>query len=579
VVNPTVGQVRQWRPEALRDVADAWDTAAGQVQAEADELSSALRRNRDGWTGATATTAWDRLDAGAIALTAMARGFVAAAAAARDGATRIAAARDQVLAAVADAESGHLAVADDGTVSAADGAVAPLLRLTSGGDDGVAGLMLATRATELGRRIRSCLDALGVVDAETAAAIDVALTVREPEPTATRPAGTAPLPDAEVVAGWPNMSQDRIAGQLAAMTPVQRQHLIDTAPAQVGNTDGVPWDMRVAANRINIADAILAERRTVDRPDEDKIRTVVTAGLDPASAERMWVTVHADPTLRAAAIATYDADARRKIAFYQGLLAELPDPVDPKSGNQPRQILAFDPARASLVELTGDLHTATSVGVLVPGLNTSILDSADKTDTARRFVGAGGGRVAMITYLGGPFPTGDLATGLFHAAEPRYALDMAPRLVAFSEDVDRTVDATGRRIAVTYVGHSYGGSILGTAESLGLTADRTIYVEAAGAGVGVHDSGDWHNRNPDVLRFSMTAPGDPIAAVQGFPAGPHGADPDELPGVIRLDTGRRLDGTPMFGLAAHTDVLTEPSDAWHNILGVITGDRGLIHVR
>ncbi|CAN5579914.1 hypothetical protein BH09ACT8_BH09ACT8_27290 [soil metagenome] len=346
--------------------------------------------------------------------------------------------------------------------------------------------------------------------------------------------------------------------------------------------------MRIAANRINIADAILDERRTIDRTDEDKIRRVVglrvkEQSLDPASAERMWVATYADPKLRAAAIAVHDADARRRIAFYQGLLAEVPDPT--RRGRQPaaRQILAFDPARASLVELTGDLHSATSVGVLVPGLNTTIVGSAGETDTARRFVAAGRGHVAMITYLGGPFPTGNLVTGLFNAAEPRFALDMAPRLVAFSEDVDRTLarteSATGQRIPVTYIGHSYGGSILGTAESLGLTADRTIYVEAAGAGVGVHEPGDWHNRNPDVLRFSMTAPGDPIEAVQGFPTGPHGADPDEMPGVIELDTGHRLDGSMMSGLAAHSDVLTEPSDAWRNILGVITGDRGLIHVR
>ena len=107
---------------------------------------------------------------------------------------------------------------------------------------------------------------------------------------------------------------------------------------------------------------------------------------------------------------------------------------------------------------------------------------------------------------------------------------MAPRLVAFSEDVDRTVDATGRDIPVTYIGHSYGGSILGTAEVFGLTADRTLYLAAAGAGVGVDDPSDWHNRNPDVLRFSMTAPGDLIEAVQGIPASPHGADPDEMAG-------------------------------------------------
>jgi hypothetical protein len=168
-------------------------------------------------------------------------------------------------------------------------------------------------------------------------------------------------------------------------------------------------------------------------------------------------------------------------------------------------------------------------------------------------------------------------TGLVGAADPRYALDMAPRLVAFSECVDRTVDATGRHIPVTYIGHSYGGSILGTAEALGLTADRTLYVAAAGAGVGVDDPRDWHKRIPDVLRFSMTAPGDFIEAVQGIPGGPHGADPDEMPGVITLATGHYDDGRLMAGPRAHIDVLNWPSDAWRNILAVITGDSETLH--
>ena len=144
------------------------------------------------------------------------------------------------------------------------------------------------------------------------------------------------------------------------------------------------------------------------------------------------------------------------------------------------------------------------------------------------------------------FPAATRSPGLVDAANPRYALDMAPRLVSFSEDVDRNA----RSIPVTYIGHSYGGSILGTAEAMGLAADRTLYLAAAGAGVGVDDPGDWHNRNPHVLRFSMTAPGDFIQAVQGIPGGPHGADPDEMPGVIHLATGYYDDGRLMAGPAS-----------------------------
>lgn len=113
---------------------------------------------------------------------------------------------------------------------------------------------------------------------------------------------------------------------------------------------------------------------------------------------------------------------------------------------------------------------------------------------------------------------------------------------------------------------------------MGLTADRTVYVEAAGAGVGVDDLGDWHNENPYVMRFSMTAPGDWIEPLQGMPLNPHGADPDEMPGVIRLATGDYDDGQRMVGWDTHSDVLNEPSDAWRNILAAMTGQPYSVYV-
>jgi hypothetical protein len=213
--------------------------------------------------------------------------------------------------------------------------------------------------------------------------------------------------------------------------------------------------------------------------------------------------------------------------------------------------------------------------VLVPGVNTRIEDSAANTVTARRFVTATSGDAAVITYLGGPFPqVRDPVDVITEAADARYALDMAPRLVAFSEDVDRVV---GDGVPVTVIGHSYGGSIVGTAETQGLTSDRTLFLAAAGAGVGVDDPGDWHNRNPTVLRFSMTAPGDFIEAVQGIPGGPHGADPDEMPTVVRLTTGSYDDGGRVAGWPAHSGMLNRPSDAWRTILAVITGDAPTLH--
>lgn len=570
--HPTVADARRWQPEALAELADAWDRAAGGVQIHLDGLARTTLGTTEFWSGSAAEEARARIEEVTAPGRHAARALIAAAVAARDGARQIAQARLDALQIADGATAEGYAVAEDGVVTA-PAAVPELLRLLCGGQDTVAAQMMALRATELTRELVAALDRLGNADRETAREIDTAFA-GDPAPAATVPSAATTLTPREVVGAWPAMSQNRIAEQLAAMSEAQRRQLITEAPQQVGNTDGVPWPMRVAANRINVADAILAERRIVDLPAEDKVRRMFAGGLglDDGSSERLWLAAHADPAVRAAIVAAHDRQAQTRIDFYQGLLADTPDPTRRGGAESARQLIAFDPARASFIELTGDLGTARSVGVVIPGLNTTIADSAADTETSRRFVAAGGGDVAMLTYLGGPFPTGALAAGIIDAGKPTYALDMAPRLVAFSEDVNRAVAATGRDIPVTYIGHSYGGSILGTAEQLGLTADRTVYVAAAGAGVGVDDPGDWHNGNPEVRRFSMTAPGDWIEAVQGLALSPHGADPDTMPGVIRLETGYRLDGSLMAGPAAHSAVINEPSDAWHNILAVITGD-------
>lgn len=563
-----MSQVLAWRPDELIDLAGAWNEAAGRLQAQADAVDDEVAGSTGVFTGSAAGAAREAIGPTTAGLRGVCRALILAAAQARDAAEVITRCRDRVLAVAADARRDGCEVREDGTVNPPT-APSALLVACGGGSDAVARTMLEVRAAELTRVLQGALSALGAADAEAATAIDAAFDATPAEPAPVRPAGAAGNP----VADWPRLSQDSIAAAVAGMSDADRQRLIESRPHEVGNTDGVPWEGRIAANRINIADAILDERRRIEVPDDVKLRAAVAPTLEAADAERLWATLHVDPTMRAAAIAAFDHDARSRIAYYESLLADVPDPVD-RDRRVPRQILAFDPQRESFIELSGDLTRAHALAVLVPGLNTTFDGAADDVATARRFVAGSKGDVAMITYLGGPFPTGQLLAGVADAADPRYALKMAPRLVAFSEDVERRAGS----MPVTYLGHSYGGSILGTAEHFGLTADRVIYVEAAGAGVGVHDPSDWHNRNPDVLRFSLTAPGDPIGLVQGIPLGPHGADPDRLPGVIPLAAGRTLTGGPMGGLSSHSDVLNEPSDAWRNILAVITGDREHIRV-
>lgn len=108
---------------------------------------------------------------------------------------------------------------------------------------------------------------------------------------------------------------------------------------------------------------------------------------------------------------------------------------------------------------------------------------------------------------------------------------MAPKLVDFGHEVDRAVGQNAPGTPVTYVGHSYGGAIVGTAEQMGLRADRILHASSAGTGI---LPGGYTDPNPNVQRYSMTAPGDPIAIVQSLPRDVRLSDVpgvDQIPGI------------------------------------------------
>ena len=245
--------------------------------------------------------------------------------------------------------------------------------------------------------------------------------------------------------------------------------------------------------------------------------------------------------------AARDPDRRRRIAFYQGLLGEVDDPAG--SGRRvDRQILAFDPGPG----IAGRTQRQ-------PGHGQERRRAGPRAEHHDRGLGGqhhdGAGDSSRPPAARSPRSPTSAAPSRRATTSRRRRRRGRPALRAGHGAAPGGVQPGRRphrrrhrpRIPVTYIGHSYGGSILGTAEALGLTADRTLYVAAAGAGVGVDDPSDWHNRNPDVLRFSMTAPGDLIEAGAGHPGGPHGADPDEMPGVIHLATGDYDDGRPWPG--------------------------------
>ena len=93
----------------------------------------------------------------------------------------------------------------------------PLLVSLCGGNPRLAHDLLALRSAELTRLIVDALDRLGAADADSARDIEEAFATPPPGRAApTVPAGAWRVQPADIAAGWPAMSQDRIAASRVA---------------------------------------------------------------------------------------------------------------------------------------------------------------------------------------------------------------------------------------------------------------------------------------------------------------------------------------------------------------------------
>lgn len=269
---------------------------------------------------------------------------------------------------------------------------------------------------------------------------------------------------------------------------------------------------------------------------------------------------------------------------------------------QPHQLLRFDPrGDGEVVEVLGDLDRARHLTVFVPGTGS---DLHRYRGTLARMVpfAAAAPHLALVVWQGADFPDQPFDDGVLPvrehvvAAAYRDAADRAgPALAADVAGLVVAAPHAGRD--VTVLGHSYGGSIVGSAVQHGLAADRVVHVASAGTYT-EHPAG----RGPRL--FSMTAPDDPIQLSQGhdlrdapqwlatvsppavaplaLPVGAalrglvppgqvgHGADPDTAPGVVRLDTGRFDDSCRL--VRGHSGMFTPGSTAWRNLLATMTAE-------
>jgi pimeloyl-ACP methyl ester carboxylesterase len=205
-----------------------------------------------------------------------------------------------------------------------------------------------------------------------------------------------------------------------ALSDSDRQLLLAGRPDLVGNLDGVPPDVRYAANRANI-------QAEIDR---------LTAAGAPSS----------------------------RIDALKALL-------DPN-----RQIMLFDPTGdGRIAEVFGNLKTADDIAVVVPGIGNSLANYSP--EYARNIREAAHGDTATIMWVGYDTPSApkDLNVLDPSAVSAGRAKEWAPTLVSFTDGL-----RTSGQGEIAIVAHSYGTVLVTEAAKAGMQVDRVILLGSPG---------------------------------------------------------------------------------------------------
>ncbi|MGW0361891.1 alpha/beta hydrolase [Streptomyces sp. NPDC002990] len=334
--------------------------------------------------------------------------------------------------------------------------------------------------------------------------------------------------------GTPQQRAQAVKDYFAKLTPAQQAALAATDPLLVGNLDGVPVNVRFAANRITIQSQYTKE-------------AAYLATLKPTDA-------------------AYKRTKERVETLRSFLTPRIKSYQDPKTGQDmkvevARQFLVFDPhfgstadAKSSpfpdgrIAEVVGDLESADNVAFRVPGITNRLDNFNGFTKGGYELVADANGNErpdsAVVSWLGYDTPE------LGDSVDPAKAFTGGAALNAFRQGISVNLKPNA---GLDIFAHSYGTLVTSKALQAGLTnVDKVTFMGSPGLGPNINSVADF--KMPNTKFFAMRAPGDWVSYTQG-----HGKDPADFKDITRLGT----DGAS--GHSQYYDAKTGSLDNMHRI--------------
>lgn len=261
-----------------------------------------------------------------------------------------------------------------------------------------------------------------------------------------------------------------VARWWSALSLEQQSTLVVMAPTLIGQLNGVPVMVRVAANRLNARDQIAKDRAylaqwELNREKELEQQARTGAGYD----ERFWVGQ--DERMR---------EVRNRIAYLNGALT-------PDANGRYVQLVLLDVENHRIAEMFGTPGADTRATLVhVPGTFTNLNSFYDggAQDLPRRIAERQPGTVTFA-WKGAPFPGefhspsdgAGMALGLSEANDPTYAAGAATPLAGFFAGIQQSHDLD--HAASDISGHSWGMAGISAGETEGMRPRNVFSLSGA----------------------------------------------------------------------------------------------------